>query len=164
MPRFFACRLELGSRAEGKGGGAPTGMSATAAVASKPIHTDEPTRAPSRCRANGVPHQPARESCPRRSGVRKRQPDEPVPLLNGASASRPRNEVSPITSPRALDAGCPSARRRATDGAGLHRTSQRFSFDDRHGTALPTESVPMACQRRPAATPKMLCARAGRPG
>jgi hypothetical protein len=34
-----ACDLELGSRAEAKGGGAPAGMSATAAVASRPKYT-----------------------------------------------------------------------------------------------------------------------------
>jgi hypothetical protein len=35
-PRLVACRPEPGSRAEAKGGGAPTGVSATAAVAGKP--------------------------------------------------------------------------------------------------------------------------------
>ncbi len=39
VPRLSACHLEPGSRVEAKGGGAPTGMSATAAVAGKPRYT-----------------------------------------------------------------------------------------------------------------------------
>ena len=39
VPHLSAWRLELGSSAEAKGGGAPTGMSATAAVASRPEYT-----------------------------------------------------------------------------------------------------------------------------
>ena len=52
MPRLFACALEPGSRAEAKGGGAPTGISATAAVAGKPIYTLTTLR---RKRPNAVP-------------------------------------------------------------------------------------------------------------
>ena len=49
-----ACCLRSGacSRAEAKGGGAPTGMSATAAVAGKPIYTPPRLR---RRRPNAVP-------------------------------------------------------------------------------------------------------------
>src|SRR5438132_141944 len=127
-------RLELGSRAEGKGGGAPTGMSATAAVASKPVHTPKslrrqrPNAVPMAC-CTGLPRGAARGDC-----VRKRQQDEPVPLLNGASASRPRNEASAITSLTGLNARCPIARRRATDGETLHRINQHFSSNNPHGT------------------------------
>src|SRR6266567_2690592 len=49
------------SRAEAKGGGAPTGMSATAAVASRPIYTPPSLR---RKRPNAVPV-PCRADSPR---------------------------------------------------------------------------------------------------
>ena len=111
-------------------------MSATAAVASKPVHTPKslrrqrPNAVPMAC-CTGLPRGAARGDC-----VRKRQQDEPVPLLNGASASRPRNEASAITSLTGLNAACPIARRRATESATLHRTSRYFCSNNPNGTAL----------------------------
>src|SRR6266567_8810116 len=58
----LAVRVRSGasSRAEAKGEGVPTGMSATAAVAGKPKYTPTSLRQQaSRCRANAVTHQPA---------------------------------------------------------------------------------------------------------
>ena len=129
--------LELGSRAEAKGGGAPTGMSATAAVAGKPIHTPTSLR---RKRPDAVP-MAWRTSLPRRaargdgvSGSASRM--SLSRCRTGPSASRPRNEASAITSLTGLNAACPIARRRATESATLHRTSRYFCSNNPHGTTL----------------------------